>query len=287
MLISAVPCYKLVLLLLIVVVAAIFRFIALDYAPSGGHGDVAWVGINALDWVDNGIWPFYVRELYAPEFFPVYLTGLLIPLIRQESKSMNKEDDIARVEDSQDEDEWETRTPLDSLLMDRESEEDFDQPPVRLTVRIVPPGLQLAFRLFSAEARVSYSAVQRICTKHGIQLLREDSRFKSLSGIVREVGWARLMTSDVDLLDDIEFTGQFQPTNARRTRADFSLYWRVRRDLAELAFDLGLPISHVILPCCYLSLSTIEGLGRYQDMLDSDIERLWRYVERRKKLIED
>lgn len=80
MLISAVPRYKLVLLLLIVAVAAAFRFIALDYAPSGGHGDVAWVGINALDWVDNGIWPFYVRELYAPEFFPVYLTGLLLPL---------------------------------------------------------------------------------------------------------------------------------------------------------------------------------------------------------------
>jgi len=67
-------------LLLIVVVAAVLRFIALDSAPSGGHGDVAWLGINALDWVDRGIAPFYVREMYAPEFFPVYLTGLLLPL---------------------------------------------------------------------------------------------------------------------------------------------------------------------------------------------------------------
>ncbi len=67
-------------LVLIVGIAALFRFVALDYAPAGGHGDVAWIGINALDWIDHGIWPFYVRELYAPEPFPVYLTGLLLPL---------------------------------------------------------------------------------------------------------------------------------------------------------------------------------------------------------------
>jgi hypothetical protein len=60
--------------------AAVLRFVQLNDAPSGGHGDVAWIGINALDWVDRGIWPFYVRELYAPEPFPVYLTGLLLPL---------------------------------------------------------------------------------------------------------------------------------------------------------------------------------------------------------------
>ncbi|MCC6612614.1 MAG: hypothetical protein IT320_03990 [Anaerolineae bacterium] len=67
-------------LLLILVIAAVLRFVALDRAPTGGHGDVAWLGINALDWVDRGIVPFYVREMYAPEFFPVYLTGLLLPL---------------------------------------------------------------------------------------------------------------------------------------------------------------------------------------------------------------
>jgi hypothetical protein len=61
-------------------IAAVLRFVQLDYAPSGGHGDVAWIGINALDWVDRGIWPFYVRELYSPEFFPVYATGLLLPI---------------------------------------------------------------------------------------------------------------------------------------------------------------------------------------------------------------
>lgn len=75
------PHYAYVMLVLIALVAAFLRFVQLDYAPSGGHGDVAWIGINALDWVDRGIWPFYVRELYAPEPFPVFFTGLLLPLV--------------------------------------------------------------------------------------------------------------------------------------------------------------------------------------------------------------
>lgn len=65
----------------IILIAAIFRFIQLDYAPAGGHGDVSWIGINALDLVDRGVIPFYVRELYSPEFFPIYATGLITQLI--------------------------------------------------------------------------------------------------------------------------------------------------------------------------------------------------------------
>ena len=68
-------------LIIITVAAAALRFIQLDYAPSGGQGDVSWIGINALDWVDRGIVPFYVRELYSPEFFPVYFTGILLQVV--------------------------------------------------------------------------------------------------------------------------------------------------------------------------------------------------------------
>jgi hypothetical protein len=70
----------LVLLLLILALAAVFRCVDLTEAPVGGHGDVAWVGINALDWLDSGVRPFYVRELYAPEFPVVYVVGLLVEL---------------------------------------------------------------------------------------------------------------------------------------------------------------------------------------------------------------
>ncbi len=69
----------LVWLALIILLAALLRFPDLSMAPLGGHGDVAWVGLNALDWVDRGVWPFYVRELYSPEFPVVYLDGLLLP----------------------------------------------------------------------------------------------------------------------------------------------------------------------------------------------------------------
>src|SRR5579859_4769726 len=75
-----IPARDLVLLALIVLLAALLRLPDLQRAPVGGHGDVAWVGLNALDWTDRGVWPFYVRELYSPEFPVVYLNGLLIPL---------------------------------------------------------------------------------------------------------------------------------------------------------------------------------------------------------------
>lgn len=68
------------LLALIILLGAALRIIELEYAPIGGHGDVAWKGINALDWVDRGVFPYYVWELYAPEPVNVLLPGLLMPL---------------------------------------------------------------------------------------------------------------------------------------------------------------------------------------------------------------
>ena len=64
-------------LLLIVGVSAGLRLVQLDAAPLGGDGDLAWIGINALDWVDHGVFPYYVFELYAPEPLSVYAAALL------------------------------------------------------------------------------------------------------------------------------------------------------------------------------------------------------------------
>ena len=64
-------------LLLIVTVSAGLRLIQLDQAPLGGDGDLAWIGINALDWIDHGAFPYYVFELYAPEPLSVYAAALL------------------------------------------------------------------------------------------------------------------------------------------------------------------------------------------------------------------
>lgn len=64
-------------LTLIVITSAGLRLIQLETAPWGGHGDVAWIGINALDWVDRGIFPYYVFELYAPEPMIVQVVALL------------------------------------------------------------------------------------------------------------------------------------------------------------------------------------------------------------------
>ncbi len=67
------------LLAVIIIFAAVIRVANLEYAPVGGHGDVAWKGINALDWVDRGVFPYYVWELYAPEPFNVIAAALAMP----------------------------------------------------------------------------------------------------------------------------------------------------------------------------------------------------------------
>lgn len=48
--------------------------------PIGGHGDVSWIGINALDWLQAGIWPYYIYELYAPEPLIVYAAAFSIQI---------------------------------------------------------------------------------------------------------------------------------------------------------------------------------------------------------------
>ena len=58
--------------------ALALRLFRAGSTPLGGHGDVAWIGINALDWLQHGIWPFYIYELYAPEPAIVYSAALSI-----------------------------------------------------------------------------------------------------------------------------------------------------------------------------------------------------------------
>ncbi len=68
-------------LVLILVLATVPRVVNLERVPVGSDGDVAWYGINALDWVDRGVWPYYIRELYGAEPLSVYGIGAMIPLV--------------------------------------------------------------------------------------------------------------------------------------------------------------------------------------------------------------
>ncbi|MCC6904248.1 MAG: glycosyltransferase family 39 protein [Anaerolineae bacterium] len=56
-------------------IGLLLRLFRLPTVPLGAHGDIAWKGLNALDWLQHGIWPYYVYELYAPEPVNVYLMG--------------------------------------------------------------------------------------------------------------------------------------------------------------------------------------------------------------------
>ena len=61
-------------------VGLMLRLYRLPTVPLGGHGDVAWNGIEALDWLGGAGAPYYVWHIYAPEPLIIYLTGLSIAL---------------------------------------------------------------------------------------------------------------------------------------------------------------------------------------------------------------
>ncbi|MBI1280942.1 MAG: hypothetical protein GC179_22650 [Anaerolineaceae bacterium] len=68
-------------LALIMMLGTVPRVVNLERVPVGSDGDVAWYGINALDWVDRGVMPYYIRELYGAEPLSVYGIGAMIPLV--------------------------------------------------------------------------------------------------------------------------------------------------------------------------------------------------------------
>lgn len=71
----------LILWAVIVGLAAVLRLTALDTVPPGGDADAAWIGLDALDWLDKGVWPHYINAMYAPEPLHAYLIGLAVPLV--------------------------------------------------------------------------------------------------------------------------------------------------------------------------------------------------------------
>lgn len=74
--------HPLVILTIIIclLIALITRFYQLDVAPAGGDGDVAWLAIEAVDWVDRGAYPYYVDAAHFPAPLVIALISLSIML---------------------------------------------------------------------------------------------------------------------------------------------------------------------------------------------------------------
>lgn len=68
-----------ILLLTGLITLSVFtRFYKLDTAPAGGDGDVAWLAIEAVDWLDRGAYPYYVDAAHFPAPIVIALIALSI-----------------------------------------------------------------------------------------------------------------------------------------------------------------------------------------------------------------
>ena len=65
-----------VLIAAMLIVAVFTRFYALAWAPAGSDADTAWLSIDAANWVNRGVWPYYLDVLHSPDPLIVYLIGI-------------------------------------------------------------------------------------------------------------------------------------------------------------------------------------------------------------------
>ena len=66
------------LILIFLVITTVTRFYRIDIAPAGGDGDVAWMAIEAVDWLDRGVYPYYVDAAHFPAPIVIALMSLLL-----------------------------------------------------------------------------------------------------------------------------------------------------------------------------------------------------------------
>lgn len=175
---------------------------------------------------------------------------------------------------------------LEELLKVGESEEEKLEVTTRLTVKTIQPGFITAFHILRYKYKLSQSAVQRICGRHGLALLRADFRFKELEQAIKHWSSQLSVTGSVFDLDSIENRIQLSPSNARVNNLKLCLTTSTHGAISDLSYDLGLYMSSVAFFCFLLSLSTTPILGSYAPMVMADSQRLWDYIENRTKWAE-
>lgn len=170
---------------------------------------------------------------------------------------------------------------LDETLRLGESDRDRQEGNSRIAVRTIQAGFVTTLHKLRRRNRLSLSAVERLCTKHGLLIMRADRRFTRLEATMSSSEERALKGGNVDDLDGLELRGVLHPTNARQNRLNISAYTWVHGALMELSHELGIFTSNAALFVCLLSLSTLTDSNNYQQTVIADVERLWRYIERR------
>ena len=184
-------------------------------------------------------------------------------------------------------DEWGLDTPkltdmnLLEVLRLGESDEDLKEDPTTISMRTKQPTLEEVIHWLRLTERVSISKVYRLATKHGLLLIRDDSR----CDVLQQAMQSRLERSresyNAYQSKRLARHTALPPTDAIDGYSNFRVYSWVHGALDALAYDSGLHLGHLTTYCLLSSLLTLPALGGYTQTARRDTEQFWQHITAR------
>lgn len=168
---------------------------------------------------------------------------------------------------------------LIELLACKELDYDMEKPVATVSTRCTQPTLTGLIHLLSIEQQASVSKVQRVATKHGLELIRQEPGYVATlqPAFHTRLQGLRTGTYDHDRNARISQSRKLIPTHASNDRDNIQVYWWMHGALKEMAYRVGIYVSYLTMFCILYSIATIPNLGPYTPIVLSDIERLRRH----------
>ena len=169
---------------------------------------------------------------------------------------------------------------LVDLIAQDEKDADIsrDSPPTTIRTRCVQHTLtEMVFSIAITE-RVSVAKVQRVATRQGLLLIRNERLYTTLEGAFRTHLETTRTRYNSDRNNRLGERGKLAPTDHVAGIENVRVYSWVHGAIEELAHKLGMQIQHLGLFCLLYSLSTVPNLGAYTSVILTDIERFRGYL---------
>ena len=163
-------------------------------------------------------------------------------------------------------------TLVELLALD---EKDFDtkEKPATISTRCTQPTITALLHLLSITERVSVSRIQRVATKQGLLLIREDAPFSALQAPFRDRLEGIRLAYNADRSSRLGSLSKLLPTDASNDRDNIRTYYWVHGALEEMSYRTGIYVPYIAIFCMLYSLATVSDLGAYRPVVLRDIER--------------
>lgn len=160
-----------------------------------------------------------------------------------------------------------------------EKEKDREESPTVIGTTYLQPALIGSLHWLRKTERTALTKVQRLVTKHGFEIVKENIRYDALGEASQ--AYLNIMRTryDADMNARISQRFPLHLKDSINGRSNIQVYSWVHGALVEFAYDAGLYVQDATMFCILVSLRTIpDVVGQYLPILKDDIERFERQV---------